>query len=78
MAAEIVPIQPELFDDPAMYSMRMQMARVVITLNKAVSTLDKVRKAHWGGNNEQNQRIQMLEERLTMLESHICKGCFHA
>ena len=76
MKAEIVPIQPELFDDPAMYSMRMQMARVVTTLNKAVATLDKVRKAHWAGNNEQNQKILMLEERLALLEAHICKGCF--
>lgn len=74
MKAEIVPIQPELFDDPAMYSMRTQIAQIATLLNKATCTLDKVRKSHWAANNEQNARLSKLEEDLEFLKRCICKG----
>lgn len=72
--AEIIAWQPELWDDPATHTLRCKLACVESDLAKARSTLDKVRKAHWGSNNEQNQRLSSLEERLDLLERYICTG----
>ena len=76
MSAEILHWQPEFWDDPVTHSLRAKLAQVESDLAKARSTLDKVRKAHWGSCNEQDARLQSLEERLDLLERNICQGTF--